>query len=167
MPAPIVVGAEISRAYSSGEAQKFRLGQLYYDETGCPHVFVKYDQGSGAVAGTAGLFVCQQDNGFQRFVVTCDFDDADVIVNLPSGQLRATLAHNEYGFAQCKGLNKIAVTTDGTATQGGVLIPTTGDGTLALWASGQRIPAGVALVVDSGTTLAIGGMFINCPVPGS
>ena len=55
MPAPIVVGAEISRAYAAGEAQKFRLGHVYYDETGCPHVFVKYDQGSGAVAGTVNV----------------------------------------------------------------------------------------------------------------
>lgn len=167
MPAPIVVGAEIERAYTSGEAQKFRMGQVYYDESGCPHVFVKYDEGSGSVAGTAGLFVCQQDNGLQRWDVTCDLDDADAIVDLPVGQLRATLADGEYGFAQCKGLNKVAITTDGSVAQGNACVLTTGDGTIQAWASGQRVPCGVALAADSSTTLAIGAFFIDCPVPGA
>jgi len=162
-----VVGAEISRAYSSDEKNKFRPGHIYYDESGRPHVFIQYDEGSGSVAGTAGLFVCQQDNGLSRWDVTADLDDADAIVDLPVGQLRATLADGEYGFAQCGGLNTIAITTDGSIAQGSIGILTTGDGTIQAWASGQRIPCGVALVVDVSTALAIGGFMINCPVPGA
>ena len=164
---PVVVGAEITRAYLASEAQKFRKGQVYFDEMGNPHVFVQYDEGSGTVAGTAGLFVCQQDSGLQRFDVTADLDDADAIVDLPVGQLRATLADGEYGFAQCGGLNMVAITTDGSIAQGSVGVLSTGDGTILAWATGQRIPCGVALAADSSTTLAIGAFNIFCPVPGS
>ena len=165
---PTVVGAELTRAYTSVDQQKFRLGHVYFDEMGNPHVFVKYDSGSGTVAGTAGLFVCQQDSDFQRFDVTADLDDADAIRDLPVGQLRATLANDEYGFVQCGGLNTIAITTDGSIAQGSIgILTAAGDGTIRAWASGLAIPCGVALVVDVSTALAIGGFMINCPVPGS
>lgn len=164
-----VIGAELTRAYGTDDVsgRMFRLGQVYFDEMGNPHVFIKYDQGSGSVGGTAGLFVCQQDNGFPRWEVTADLDDADAIVDLPVGQLRATLTDGQRGFAQCKGVNKVIVTTDGSVTQGGVCVLTTGDGTIQLWATGQRVHCGVALVVDDSNDLAIGGFMIDCPVPGA
>jgi len=165
---PQVVGAELTRAYSTLEVHKFRPGHIYFDEMGNPHIFIKYDSGSGTVAGTAGLFVCQQDSGFSRWDVTADFDDADAIRDLPVGQLRATLADNEYGFAQCKGVNRVAITTDGSIAQGSIgILTAAGDGTIRAWATGLAIPCGVALVVDISTALAIGGFYIDCPVPGA
>jgi hypothetical protein len=165
MPAPIVVGADVTKAYTAAQLGNiaFRPGQIYFDESGNPHVFIKYDQGSGAVAGTAGLFVCQQDNTYSAWDVTADLDDADALVDLPVGQLRATLANDEYGFAQCKGLNRVAITTDGSIARNSIGVLTTGDGTIQAWATGQRIPCGTARADDSSTTLAIGAFFINCP----
>lgn len=164
---PTVIGAEITGVYTVAQLGniKFRLGHIYFDEMGNPHVFVKYDQGSGSVAGTAGLFVCQQDITYQPFVVTADLDDADALVDLPAGQLRATLAHDEYGFAQCGGLNRIVITTDGTITRNGIGVLTTGDGTISEWASGLRVRCGVARADDSGNDLAIGAFMIDCPRP--
>lgn len=165
MPAPIVVGADLSKAYTSvQDLQKFRPGQKYYDEMGNEFIFIKYDQGSGSVAGTAGLFVCLQDSGLEPYQATADLDDADALVNMPAGQLQATLADGEFGFAQCRGLNRVAAVTDGSVTQGGPCVLTTGDGTIQLWATGQRVPLGVARAVDSGTALAIGSLYIDCPV---
>lgn len=167
MPAPIVVGAELDRAYAASELQKFRPGQVYYDENGDPNVFVKYDIGYGAVAGTAGLFVCRQDSSKETWEVTCDFDDPDALTNLPVGQLRATLAAGEGGFAKCKGKNSIAITTDGSVARDSVCVLTTGDGTIQAQASGYRIPCGVAREADAGTVLAIGNFIIDCPVAGA
>jgi len=165
MPGPIVIGAEISRAYSNDESRKFRVGQIYFDEMGNPHVFIKYDQGSGTVAGTLGLFVCQQDSTYSPYDVTADFDDADALIDLPVGQLRATLANDEYGFAQCGGLNRIVITTDGSIARNSIGVLSTGDGTIIDWASGLRIPCGVARAADSGNDLAIGAFMIDCPRP--
>lgn len=162
---PIVIGAEISRAYGSDESRKFRVGQIYFDEMGNPHVFVKYDQGSGSVAGTKGLFVCQQDLTYSPYDVTADFDDADALIDLPVGQLRATLANDEYGFVQCGGLNRIVITTDGSIARNSIGVLSTGDGTIIAWASGLRIPCGVARAADSSNDLAIGGFMIDCPRP--
>ena len=74
------------------------------------------------------------------------------------------LAHGERGFAQCKGLNRIAAVTDGSVTRNGPCVLSTGDGTISLWASALRIPLGTSRADDSSTDLAIGELYIDCPV---
>jgi hypothetical protein len=165
MPAPIVVGADLSKAYNTTQdLQKFRQGQKYYDEMGNEHIFVKYYEGDGSVAGTAGLFVALADTTKETYEATADLNDADVLVNKPAGQLQATLADGESGFAQCKGLNRIAAVTDGSVTKDGPCVLTAGDGTIQLWATGQRVTLGTARETDDGTDLAIGELYIDCPV---
>ena len=165
MPAPIVVGADLSKAYTiAQDLRKFRHGQKYFDEMGNEFIFIKYYEGDGSVAGTAGLFVALADSSKETFEATADLNDADVLVNKPAGQLQATLADEESGFAQCKGLNKIAATTDGTVAKDSPCVLTAGDGTIQAWASGQRVTLGTAREADSGTALAIGNLYIDCPV---
>ncbi len=164
MPAPIVVGAVLNKAYTTAQdLQKFRHGQLAYDEMGNEFVFIKYYEGSGSVAGTAGLFVALADSTKESWEATADLNDTDVLNNRPVGQLQATLADGESGFAQKKGLNKIAVTTDGSVAKNSVCCLTTGDGTIQAWSTGQRATVGTAREDDSSTALAIGRLFIDCP----
>ena len=165
MPRPDVVGADLSHVYTEAQdLRKFRHGQKYHDGNGNEFIFVKYYEGDGSVAGTKGLFVALADSSKETFEATADLDDADVLVNKPAGQLQATLADGESGFAHCKGLNLIAVTTDNSVAKDGPCVLTTGDGTIQLWATGQRITLGTAREDDSGTELAIGNLYIDCPV---
>lgn len=158
---PQVTGAELTTVYTT--ARKFRPGQKYYDESGQEYIFIKYDQGSGSVAGTQGLFVCQQTQTKARWECTADFDDAEAMPNCPVGQLQATLANAEYGFVMSKGRNRYAVTTDGSVTALHPVCLTTGNGTIKNDA-GTEVTCGVSHVADTGTTIAVGYLEINCPV---
>ncbi len=165
MPAPIVVGADLSKVYTiAQDLRKFRHGQKYFDEAGREFIFIKYYEGSGSVAGTAGLFVALADSNKETYEATADLNDTYVLNNMPVGQLQATLADEESGFAQCRGKNRLAVTTDGSVAKNSVCCLTTGDGTIQAWATGQRQSLGIAREDDSSTALAIGNLYIDCPV---
>lgn len=164
MPGPLVVGAEVTSVYTAAQLGniRFRTGQKYYDEQGRPHRFIKYEEGSGSVAGTAGLFVARMGEDKLKGEVTADLNDADALFNLPGGQLRATLADAEYGFIQTGGPNAVAATTDGNVVKNSVCVLTAGDGTIKPWASGLGKAVGVARDDDSSTALAIGDLIITC-----
>lgn len=158
-----VVNAELDTIYDDGN--DFALGSEYEDESGRVYVFVKYNDGDGNVAGAAGLLVVGLDSAFPEFEVTADLNSATVpaLVNLPRGFLQAALTLGKFGWAQKKGRNRKAITTDGSVDQGEALVPTTGDGTVAGTASAAINDVGIALETDSGTTLAAGYAFINIP----
>ena len=159
---PFVTGAERTTAYSTSQV-KFRPGHSYFDEAGQEYRFIKYDQGSGSVAGTQGLFVCRTDSTHATWECTADLDDADALA-IPVGQLQATLSNGQFGFAMKNGRNRYAVTTDGTITAGCIAKLGTGDGDIVIWSSGVAIPVGVSEAADDATPeLAIGELNIFCP----
>ena len=160
MPAPVITAMIKTKAYKS-TSKEFRVGQRGFDERGDGYVFVEYDEGSGSVGGTAGLMCARQDISFGNWVVTCDLDDADVLINAPGGELAATLADGEKGWSKIHGLNDFAKLTSGSVTSGAKLKLGTGDGDIAIYNSGVAEPVGTARAADAGTALAAGSMFID------
>jgi hypothetical protein len=165
-----VFDVDLSKVYT--DQKKFHLGD-WYQQQDAKFVFVKYNDGDGNVAGTAGL-LCYQigsaTTGFERFEVTCDFNSATIVTLLQAsiGILQATLADGQYGWAQYEGFGQKDITTDGNVTAGARLMAGGADGTVINHDAGAKLDIGVALEADpvSGatTTLAAGKYKLNIPI---
>ena len=160
--------ADLDRIYTSMD---FPLGAETEDESGREYVFVKYDNDPSSDSttqdGVAGYLACGLTSSFARFVVTCDFADAAVLLNEPVGFLQAALTDGTYGWAQKSGVNRIAMLTGTGVGSGEVLIALSGtdgavDGVANPAAATQTI-VGTALAADSGTEQSIGTAFIKIP----
>jgi hypothetical protein len=168
-----ILEADVSKVYTDQNLKnQFWLGAVY-ETRYAKFVFVKYDDGDGNVAGTAGL-LCYQigsaSTDYAPFVVTCDYNSATVVALLQSsvGILQATLADGEYGWAQFEGFGQKDITTDGSVTVGSRLMAGSADGTVVNHDAGAKLDIGVALETDpaSGatTTLAAGKYRLNIPI---
>jgi len=158
--------ANLDKIYTNRE---FPLGAITEDEMGREYVFVKYDNDPSSDSttqdGVAGYLACGLTSSFARYVVTCDFADAAVLLNDPKGFLQAALTDGTYGWAQKTGVNRKAMLTGGGVASGEVIIALSGtdgavDGVANPAAATQTI-CGIALAADSGTAQAIGSVDIR------
>jgi hypothetical protein len=163
-----VTNADLDKIYTE---RKFELGARSRDEQAREFIFVKYESDpsadSTAVVGAAGLLALGLTSSFLEYECTCDQADAACLENRPMGFLQAALADGNFGWAQYKGKNRKAITTGGGVDAAGELLFALGNGTV----DGGTGPAnctytsvGVALAVDSGTTLAVGSVDINIQI---
>ena len=161
-----VYDVDLSKVYT--DQKKFHLGDFFVEQD-AKFVFVKYNQGDGSVAGTAGL-LCYQigsaTTGFERFEVTCDYDSATIVALLQAsiGVLQATLADGEYGWAQFEGFGVKDITTDGNVTAGLRLMAGSANGTIIPHDATASLDIGVALEVDAAAVLAAGKYKLNIPI---
>jgi hypothetical protein len=155
---------DIERAYDSSD---FTLGTEGEDESNNEYIFIKYNSGDGHVMASAGSLIVGLDYGYNTYEGTADLDSATIAAlrNRPLGFAQCTLTDGKYGWVQCRGFNRKAITTDGTVVKGGYLfVSPNGNGTCAGSSdSGTNTLAtvGVARLDDSGTTLGIEQAYID------
>lgn len=113
-----------------------------------------------------GDVVCYttDDNGYE---VTEDRSGGTSDNNQPAGLVVTAIADGDCGWIQTYGLSDAAITTDNAVAAGESLIPhASTDGGVDSFAPGSSDPAtilGQALDADTGTSLAAGLVFLNCP----
>lgn len=113
--------------------EKDTLGDIRWEGNKC-YKYVQYDAATAAVAGVAGE-VCYYilDTGYGANVVSSDFSDCGGDGTcISAGVLQASLADNEYGWIQIRGVAVLTISlvagADGNAlTATGI---TTNDGSL-------------------------------------
>lgn len=156
--------ADLDRIYTE---PKFDLGAETVID-GRTYKFVKYNDGDGNVAGTAGglvYLVGTATTSVEAWETTMDYDSATVvsILQAVAGVLQAALTNGTYGFVQTKGYGRKDVTTDGNVTAGVRLMAGAANGTVVLHDAGAKADIGVALEADSSTTLAAGKYVLQIP----
>lgn len=116
---------------------------------------------------TSGQLVCYTtDDNF--YEVTNDRSGGTSDNNKPAGLAIGSIADGDFGWIQVRGISQAAITTDGNVAADELLIAhaTTDGGADSGAASGATDPNlafGYALDADSGTTLAAGKAYIDCP----
>jgi hypothetical protein len=160
----LVLGFELEQVVT--DTRLYPLGARAQDANGNMFILVQYSQGDGAEAGTQGHLVCLLDTAFGPFEVTADMDSAVIpaLRNRPMGQLQATLADGERGWAQYKGYNRQAMVSDGSVAQGERLMlhATTAGGCDT--AAGGAAEIGTALENDGAAALSAGQVYIDIPL---
>jgi hypothetical protein len=162
----LVGNADLAKIYKKRGV--FQPGQEVEDENGNIYRFITYNAGDGAVAAAAGLAIWGLDSAYDAYEGTADGNSATipVLLNRPLGFLMAAPADGQECFAQKWGPSKNAMTTTNAVAQGEILEGTTGDGVVEGVAAPTNLTytsMGIALEDDSGTTLAAGSAFIDCP----
>lgn len=158
MPKSRVVGHIINKVYT--DEDDFQLGAEVEDEQGRVYVLIKYQNLSGG-DGVAGLFVVACDTNYNHFDATCDSEHANAVESIPYGQLQSAPADGEMAFAQKRGWNRLAITTDGNVAHSSeVAVSGAARGVLLPKASHQG-SVGAAAVADTATALAIGSVYLN------
>ena len=156
-----VVGQDLDRAYSSLDDTEFQLGAEAEDEIGNEYVFLEYERLHGSLEGVEGLFGVGCDSAYDRFHATCDSNNADAVRNDPKGQFQAQLDHGQFGWAQKKGINRKAITTDGSVAQGNQIMVSTGTRGVATPVTTLQKAVGTALEANTSTTLAAGTVYLD------
>lgn len=154
---------DLSKAYESGN-REFNLGDRAIIDDDA-FIFVKFNEGDGSDAGTAGNLLIGLDSAYEKYEGTCDPNSGTIkaILQFPLGFLQATLTDEEKGWAQYKGYNRIAVVSDGSVAQGERIMPhATTSGCIDTRAT-TLADIGVALEDDNGS-LAIGEVYIDIPI---
>lgn len=152
--------ADLDRIYSK---MLFPLGAETEDGNGYEYVFVKYNQGDGAVDGVAGYLVVGLDSAYPEFEVTADPNSA-TIPALPQnakGFLQAALTHAKFGWAQKKGRNRQTMTTDSGVSQGELLMAHATTNGAVDTGTGDVKWVGTALETDTGSSLTAGQAYID------
>lgn len=158
--------ADITKIYSTPEftlGSKTRLGDAEF-------IFIKYNDGDGAVTGVAGGLVYTvgtATTGQVPYEATMDVDSATIVAcpQAPLGVLQAALTDHSYGWAQIKGLGLQDITTDGGVAAGERLMPhASTNGGFDTHSAGAVADVGVALAADSSTTLAAGSYRLELDV---
>lgn len=159
-----VINADLTKVYTV-KPDDFPLGAIHKTQTG-KFVFVKYSDGDGNVAGTAGL-LCYQVGTDSDFVVTCDYDSATIkaLLQASVGILQNTVTDGQYTWAQFEGAGEKDITTDGNVAAGNRLMAGGANGTVIPHDAGAKADIGVAKTDDSGTTLAAGNYWLKIPIP--
>jgi len=158
MPIQRVVGQQLDAAYT--DEGLFQLGAEAEDERGNEYVFLQYEK-LGELEGVEGLFGVGCDSEYNVFFSTCDTDDGDAIRNDPKGQFQAQLDHGELGWAQRRGYNRKAITTDGTVTQGVQIMVAGQIRGVATPLTYLQKPVGTARENNTEFTLAPGTVYLD------
>jgi len=158
--------ADLTKIYSTPEfnlGDKTRLGDAEF-------IYIKYNDGDGAVTGVAGGLVYAvgtATTGQVGYEATMDVNSATIVAipQAPLGVLQAALTDHAYGWAQFKGLGVQDITTDGSVAVGERLMPhATTDGGFDTHSAGAVADVGVALAADASTTLAAGSYMLQIPL---
>ena len=115
-----------------------------------------------STAGNLAVYTTD-DNGYE-ISVTNGENTADN--NQPAGLIVSAITDGNVGWIQTYGLNDVAMVTDGGVSAGENLIPhATTDGGMDSAGANDILAniAGHALDDDTGSALAIGEVFLNCP----
>jgi len=152
--------ADLDKAYT--DQHKFYLGQEVEFENGV-YVFVRYNDLSGS-GSSDSLWAVQLDSAYDTFEVSCDSDHADACCNLPMGHLQAEPSDGEYCFAQKRGWNRKAVTTDGAAVQDqNVSVSDSTRGVLEDQQGTENLNVGTPAEDDDDDELAAGKVYYLLP----
>lgn len=153
---------ELKRIYNDPE---FPLGAIH-EEGGDAFQFVKYHSGDGPVDATPGYlaYLCGPSGTEQppAYTVTGDHDattKVDTLYSLATGIFMSALTNGKYGWIQKRGLNRIAMLSDGSIGYGYPVCPIST--TLGAIRDGsdpdtEIAHCGKALLSDDGTVCAIG-----------
>jgi cytochrome c biogenesis protein ResB len=163
---------DLTKIYDDDSA--FPLGARHSDESnGKEYEFVKYSQGSGAVAGTqgSGVYYCVSGTtAVPGYTVTKDHDSTTSIItfyNMFAGQLQAALTDGKYGWIQKKGFSNYACPTNNSLGIGEQVSPADADGQVLGVAAGTAVTPylGMAWATDggSGNSVAAGGILWQIP----
>ena len=151
---------DIEKVYT--DQRKFYLGEEVEFENGV-YIFLLYNDLSGSGCSDA-LWAVQLDSAYQHYEVSCDSDDADACCDLPMGQPQSEPDDGEYFFAQKKGWNRKAVTTDGTAEQDANVSVTDGArGILVDQENTNTLNVGTPAEDDTDTELGVGTVYYFLP----
>lgn len=120
-----ITGAVLDRADTSAE---FALGTIFQDNDGKVYKYVQYSAEAAGVAGVAGeVAYYVAATGYANNDVTSDLSASNEV---GAGVLQASLADNEYGWVQIKGLATLTIAFTAGA-DGDPMTPTgAADGTL-------------------------------------
>ena len=159
----LVANADLTK---TNVKQWFNLG-AEFEDNGSIFRYIRHNAGDGSVTVVAGMAAWGLDGSYSPFEGTPDGDSSSipVLLNRPLGFYMSVPSDGEYCWVQRKGKSRFAMITDNGVAQGELLIGTTGDGIIAGVAANAVTQAtmGEALEDDSGTALAAGSAFINCP----
>lgn len=138
-------------------------GTVHYSADGSKaYRFVRAD-----FAVAIGDLCCFSTTGdSDRAGVSPDNGGATCVLTLAAGLGLSVIAATEFGWIQVKGLNDVAVVTDGGLVQGENIIAhaTTNGGAESGTAAEQEAAVfGQALQTDTGTVLAAGEIMLECP----
>ena len=168
MVADTLVGPDLTKTQTPDGAADFKNldwlpGHVWTNPAdGRKYKFVLMED-AAAVVGD-GLCYTTDDN---RYEVTRDRAGGTSDNNQPAGLARVVIADGDFGWIQIKGLNDVAMVTDGGVSAGEALIPhATTDGGLDSSTADADTPYdtfGQALDDDVGTVLAIGDVLLDCP----
>lgn len=155
------------------DTDEFPLGAIHDDSKGNVYEFVKYSQGSNAVAGTQGSLIYLCASGTTTVptpTVSKDRASVTTIIStygMARGVLMAALTDGKYGWIKKKGLTEYATPTDNSVGIGEQITSADANGQVKGVASGTAATPflGVALKTDggSGNSLAAGGILLNIP----
>ena len=123
-----VLGIDVSAQSTTPEFIPGQLGAVT-DSTGTKiYKYLKYDDGTAAVAGVAGEVAYYYTlDGYKNNVCTSDLSDS---IEIGAGVIQATIATETYGWFQIKGNSTLSIALTAGA-DGDPLTPTgAGDGTL-------------------------------------
>jgi len=152
--------ADLEKVYT--DQREFFLGQEV-ELHGLVFIFVRV-QVVGQTTPSDSLWAVHLDSAYPHFDVTCDTDHADALCDLPIGQLQAAPSDGEMCFAQKKGWNRKAVTTDGSAAQDQkVAVSDTTPGVLWDQSGTDTLAVGTPTEDDTGTELAAGKIYYFLP----
>lgn len=164
----LATNADLDRIYTKRE---FELGARFKDEQAREFVFIKMNTGDGAVTNVAGYLAVALNSSYPDYEVTTDLDSATIkaLVNMPIGFIQAVLTNGTYGWAQYKGKNRKAMSTDGGADAGDLMFAegSTNVGRVATGANNAACTytkVAVAMAADSGNSQAIGTAFIDIDI---
>jgi hypothetical protein len=166
----VMQNVDIDRIYDNSH---FPLGTECEDVSRNEYIFIKYNEGDNHIAGQPGYLVVGLGAGYNEYEATADLGSITIpsIRNKAYGFLQASLTHGKYGWAQIKGFNRKAITTDGSITSNGYLyVAASGSGLVSSTydlSSNSVTAVGVARDSDSGTTLGVGMAFIGIAIANS
>jgi len=153
---------DLDKVYT--DQREFFLGQEV-EIHGRVYVFVRVQvMAQSEVTPSDALWAVHLDSAYDHWDVTCDSNHADALCDLPAGQLQAAPSDGEMCFAQKRGFNRKAVTTDGTAAQDEkVAVSSTTPGVLWDQSATDTLAVGTPTEADTDTELAAGKIYYFLP----